>query len=315
MIDSAARPRQLERSSHTVTRPRAGNVGRRGAQGLAFVAPAMTVVAGLFVVPLGILVYMSFMDWPLISNDVHPNGIQNYTDMLHDDVLLGALKFTLVYTALTTVLIFATSFVLVALSNSHRRASKFYRTAYFLPYVVGTAAASLLWYVDLDDQLGVFNHILLSLHLIDQPAAFLSTPTRATFSVIALVVWKFVGFQVIVLLVGLQAIPGELYEAAKMDGASAWQRLRFITVPMLKPTLALLFMLSITGSILAFDQFYVLTQGGPDNSTITLVYALYQTAFTHFKLGAAAAMSVVLLFTLVLLNGAQLRLLRGRKQP
>ncbi|MGX6604050.1 carbohydrate ABC transporter permease [Micromonosporaceae bacterium Da 78-11] len=314
MIDSSVGSRQGESVPYVATASRTGRGSRRSLHGFAFVAPAMTVVAGLFVVPLGILIFMSFMDWPLISNDVHPNGVANYTDILSNDVLLSALKFTVVYTILTTVLVFGTSFVLVAVASSRRRAAKFYRTAYFLPYVVGTAAAALLWYVDLDDQLGVLNRILLGLHLIDQPAALLSTPTKATFSAIALVVWKFVGFQVIVLLVGLQAIPVELYEAAKMDGASTWHRLRFITVPMLKPTLALLLVLSVTGSVLAFDQFYVLTQGGPDNSTITLVYALYQTAFTHFKLGAAAAMSVVLLLTLVLLNGVQLRLLRERNR-
>lgn len=313
MIDSTPGVEQVERSSDAVFRPRPRR-HRRSLEGLTFVAPAMTVVAGLFLLPLGVLVYMSFTDWPLISNRVTANGLQNYVDLAHNDVLLDALKFTLVYTALTTVLIFATAFVLVAVASSPRRGSKLYRTAYFLPYVVGTAAASLLWYVDLDDQLGVFNRVLIAAHVIDQPAAFLSTPTKATFAAVALVVWKFVGFQVIVLLVGLQAIPGELHEAARIDGASAWQRLRFITVPMLRPTLALLLVLSVTGSVLAFDQFYVLTQGGPDNSTITLVYAIYQTAFTHFKLGAAAAMSVVLLLTLVLLNAAQLRLLRGRSR-
>lgn len=313
MIDTAPGRHSAKTPTRAAARPPRARRGLpRRFEGIAFVAPAMTIVTGLFVVPLGILVYMSFTDWPLISNDPHPNGVRNYTSMAHDDVLLSALKFTLVYTALTTVLIFGVSFVLVALSHSTRRGSKFYRTAYFLPYVVGTAAASLLWYVDLDDQLGVFNRILMSLHVIDHPAAFLATSGKATFAAIALVVWKFVGFQVIVLLVGLQAIPAEVYEAARMDGARTWHRLRYITLPLLKPTLALLLTLSITGSVLAFDQFYVLTEGGPDNSTITLVYAIYQTAFTHFKLGSAAAMSVVLLVTLVLVNGFQLRLLRDR---
>jgi multiple sugar transport system permease protein len=128
-----------------------------------------------------------------------------------------------------------------------------------------------------------------------------------------MVVWKFVGFQVVVLLVGLQAIPGELYEAARVDGASTWQRLRYITVPSLKPTLALLTMLSITGSLLAFDQFLVLTHGGPDNSTITVVLALYNRAFQSFRLGSAAAEAVVLLVALILLNVVQLRLLRNRE--
>ncbi len=178
---------------------------------------------------------------------------------------------------------------------------------------MGTAAAALLWFVDLDDQVGVFNSILRALGITDGPVGFLSTPSKATFSVIALVVWKFVGFQVVVLLVGLQSVPTDLYEAARTDGATTWQRLRFITLPFLKPTIALLLMLSITGSVLAFDQFYVLTHGGPDNSTITLVLALYNEAFSSFRLGRAAALSIVLLVALVVLNIVQLRLLRNRE--
>lgn len=311
MVTTTPAPSPAIRAPRAVNRPRVG-LHHGQTTGLVFVAPAAAIVIALFVVPLGVLGYMSFQNWPLISNKVTPNGLQNYRDILHNELLLDALKFTLVYTGLTTAAIFGLSFVLVAVSKSERRGSKFYRTAFFLPYVVGTAAAALMWYVDLDDQLGVFNRLLLSAGIIDQPAAMLASPTKATFAAIALVVWKFVGFQVIVLLVGLQGIPRELYEAASIDGASAWHRLRFITMPLLKPTLALLFTLSITGSILAFDQFFVLTQGGPDNATITLVYALYHTAFVRFRLGAAAAMSIVLLVVLVLFNGLQFRLLRDR---
>ena len=295
------------------SKPRVGS-GWRGKQmrGWAFVGPAAVIVVGLFLVPLALLVYMSTQNWPLISNKHTYVGAKNYQQILHDPALINALKFTLYDTLITTVLIFAVSFVLVAVSNTKRRGARFYRTAFFLPYVVGTAAAALMWYINIDDQEGILNHALLSLHLISKPLSLLGTGGKATFATISLVVWKFIGFQVIVLLVGLQGIPGELYEAAKMDGASAWHRLRFITVPLLKPTLALLFMLSITGSLLAFDQFYVLTTGGPDNSTITLVFQLYTTAFVRFKLGAAAAMSIVLLVTLLLLNGVQLRLLRNK---
>jgi multiple sugar transport system permease protein len=255
---------------------------------------------------------MSFSDWPLLGSPT-PNGLENYRQIAKDDQFLGAITFTLVYTAITTVVLFLAAFVLVAISNSPRRGSRFYRTAYFLPYVVGTAAASLMWFVDVNDQVGVFNRVLQAVGLIGQPVGFLDTPSMATFTVIALVVWKFVGFQVVVLLVGLQAIPGELYEAARVDGASTWQRLRYITIPSLKPTLALLTMLSITGSLLAFDQFLVLTHGGPDNSTITVVLALYNRAFQSFRLGSAAAEAVVLLIALILLNGVQLRLLRNRE--
>jgi len=111
----------------------------------------------------------------------------------------------------------------------------------------------------------------------------------------------------------VQSIPGELYEAARVDGASTFQRLRYITLPGLKPTIALLTVLSVTGSLLAFDQFYVLTHGGPDNSTVTVVLALYNKAFQSYRLGDAAAEAVVLLVALIVLNAVQLRLLRNRE--
>ncbi|MFG2057551.1 carbohydrate ABC transporter permease [Micromonospora sp. NPDC048930] len=287
-------------------------VTRRPLTGMLFVAPTAVIVAALFVVPLAVLVYMSFADWPLIGSPT-PNGLENYRKIADDELFLGAITFTLVYTAITTVVVFGVSFVLVWISNSPRRGSTFYRTAFFLPYVVGTAAAALMWYIDLNDQIGVFNQILQAVGITDGPAGFLDTPAKATFSVVAMVVWKFIGFQVVVLLVGLQSIPTELYEAARVDGASTWHRLRYITIPYLRPTLALLLMLSITGSLLAFDQFMVLTRGGPDNATVTLVYAVYNAAFSSFELGSAAALSMVLLLALVVLNIVQLRLLRKRE--
>jgi multiple sugar transport system permease protein len=286
---------------------------RRPLIGLAFVTPTLVLVAGLFLIPLGILVYMSFTDWPLLGSPT-VNGLHNYRQLGSDDQFLGAIKFTLIYTLVTTVVLFAVAFALVAISNSTRRGSVFYRTAFFLPYVVGTAAASSMWWVDSNDQLGVFNHALMSLHLIHQPIGLLGSPGKAFGTALALVVWKFVGFQVMVLLVGLQSIPNELYEAARVDGASTWQRLRYITVPGLKPTLALLTVLSVTGSLLAFDQFFVLTHGGPDNSTVTVVLALYNRAFQSFRLGSAAAEAVVILVVLVLVNVIQLRLLRDREK-
>ncbi|MFU8945376.1 carbohydrate ABC transporter permease [Mycetocola zhadangensis] len=290
---------------------RRGTLTRRPLTGLLFVAPSAVIVLGLFILPLIVLIVMSFTDWPLLGGPT-PNGVENYTDIATNELFLGAIGFTLIYTVITTIIIFAVSFVLVAISNSSRRGAKFYRTAFFLPYVVGTAAAALMWFVNINDQIGVFNKLLQAVGLVEGSAGFLETPSRALFTVIGLVIWKFIGFQVIVLLVGLQSIPAELYEAARMDGASTWQRLRYITLPYLKPTLALLFILSITGSLLAFDQFLILTKGGPDNSTITMVMAIYNTAFTSFDLGRAAALAVVLLLALVVLNVVQLRLLRSK---
>lgn len=280
--------------------------------GQAFVAPLAVVVLILFIGPLAVLIFMSTQKWPLLGRPTW-NGLANFEAVLAHDVFLGAITFTLVYTALTTVLIFGVSFILVAISNSQRRGARVYRTIFFLPYIVGTGAAALIWLAAVNNQNGIANAILVWLGLTDGPWGFLDTPGQALFTTLTLVVWKFIGFQVLVLLVGLQSIAGELYEAARMDGASTLQRLRYITLPHLRPTLALLLILSVTGSLLAFDQFKVLTHGGPDGSTVTVVMAIYDTAFQELSLGRAAALSIVLLLALIVLNGIQVLVL-GRRQ-
>ena len=126
-----------------------------------------------------------------------------------------------------------------------------------------------------------------------------------------LIVWKYAGFYMLILLVGLQAIPSEVYEAAAIDGASRSQTLRRITLPLLRPSLALALILCITGSLLAFDQFYILTKGGPDNTTVTVVQLIYREAFQRQNLGTAAALSIIVLAVLLLINAVQFRGLRA----
>ena len=281
--------------------------------GQAFVTPLALIVVVLFLAPLAVLFFMALQKWPLLGKPTFV-GFDNFAKIPDNTLFMGAIGFTLLYTLLTTVLIFGISFVLVAISNTPRRGAKFYRTAFFLPYVVGTASAGLIWLAAVNDYNGIANHILEVIGLTDGPWGFLSTGEQALFTTLTLVVWKFIGFQVIVLLVGLQSVPPELYEAERMDGASTLQRLRYITMPYLRPTLALLLILSITGSLLAFDQFQVLTHGGPDSSTITLVMAIYDAAFQQMSLGKAAALSIVLLVALVVLNGVQLFFLREKKE-
>lgn len=129
-------------------------------------------------------------------------------------------------------------------------------------------------------------------------------------STVVLIVWRFAGFFMLILLVGLQAISTDLYEAARVDGAGRWQTFSRVTLPLLRPSIALCLILSITGSLLAFDQFYILTAGGPDNSTTTVVMLIYREAFRQFDLGTAAALSVVVLVVLLVINVGQFRFLR-----
>ena len=135
-------------------------------------------------------------------------------------------------------------------------------------------------------------------------------PDTAFITLLILVVWKNAGFAMITLLIAMQAVPDELYEAAKVDGAGFRQMLRSITVPLILPTIALVLLLLVVGSYLAFDQFYVITRGGPNNSTITATYWIYNQAFVGFKFGYSTAMSVVLMLFLVVLGAIQVRILR-----
>ena len=151
----------------------------------------------------------------------------------------------------------------------------------------------------------------IALGLTDKTVNLLADFDTAFWSIIVMVVWKIAGFTMIILLTGLQAIPTELQEAARIDGASRWQRFRRITLPLMRRTIALALILSVAGSMLAFDQFYIILRGGPQNQTITAVYWIFNQSFVSFKLGYGAALSMVLLVILVALSLVQLWLLRA----
>jgi multiple sugar transport system permease protein len=253
---------------------------------------------------------MSLHQWPLLG-DATINAPANYTGIRNNPLFVHAVLFTLKYTVVVTVVLFAAAFGLALLVQHKRPGVELFRTAFFLPGAVGFATASLLFYGLLSRDLGPLNPILSALGLIDHPISWISgSPNLALGSSIGLVIWRFAGFNMLILLTGLQAIPGEVYEAATVDGAGRWQQFTGITLPLLRPTIALVLILMITGSLLAFDQFYILTNGGPDNSTTSVVMVIVREAFTRFDLGSAAAVSVVVLGALIVFNAVQLRVLR-----
>jgi multiple sugar transport system permease protein len=293
-----------------VTHARGSSITRRPLTGLLFVAPALAVVAVFFLVPLAMMFVISASRWTLLGGNRGFAGLDNFRSIPSNDLFTGAIAFTVAYALITTAVVFLASFVLVAFAGARRRGVRFYRTAYFLPFVVGGAPAALIWLIAVNDNVGVVPALLRALGFVDGPTAFLSSSESALITAMTLIVWKSTGFTMLVLLVGLSSIPPELDEAARVDGANTFQRLRFITIPLLRPTLALLLVLSITGGLLAFDQFVILTQGR--NGTLTVVYSIVVAAFTSFDLGKAAALSVVLLLALVVLNALQLYALRKR---
>jgi multiple sugar transport system permease protein len=278
--------------------------------GWAYAAPTAVIVVGLFIAPLVMMAWMSLNHWPLIG-DHDFGGLDNYRAVARNDLVVQAVGFTLEYTVVVTIILTALGLGLALLVQEGHRGVGIFRTAFFLPTSVGLAAASLLFLGLYSVQIGPLDPFLRQIGLIHGEIDWLGTPTSALFSSIALIVWRFAGFDMILLLVGLSRIPTDLYEAARIDGASWIQTFRRITLPLLRPSLAMVLILTITGSLLAFDQFYILTRGGPANSTVSIVIVIYREAFTRFNLGTAAALSLLTMAALVALNSLQLRLLRG----
>ncbi|MBY8848731.1 sugar ABC transporter permease [Saccharothrix sp. MB29] len=270
------------------------------------------VVGLFFLVPLGLVAWMSLHRWPLLGKP-RLNAPDNYTGIADDELLRTAAWFTVKYTVITTVLLFAVALGLALLVQHRRPGVGFFRTAFYLPMAVGFASASLLFLGLLSDEIGPVTDLLARLGLVDGYVSWTGgSPDSALASAVLLVLWRFAGFAMLILLTGLQAIPTDVHEAAKVDGATRWQAFRRITLPLMRPTIALVLTMITTGSLLAFDQFWILTRGGPDNSTTSVVMVIYREAFVRLDLGSAAGISVVLLVVLVLFNAVQLGVLRRR---
>ena len=284
-------------------------IQRKNRAGALFVLPAVLFVAIFFLVPLVMTGWLSLHNWPLFGTPRFI-GLQNYQNLVADQTFLASLGFTVKYTLLVTPLIFLLAFGLALLARQPFAGVGIFRTAFFLPVVIGLNTASLIWIWMLNDQVGIFDGILQGLHLIHSPIIWLATSNGALIAAVVMIIWKTSGLTMLLLLGGMQAIPEELYESARIDGSGRWSQLRYITLPLLRRTFALALTLSVIGSFLAFDQFFIMTHGGPQQSTLTAVFWIYSNAFTYFKLGYGSAMSIVLLLILVAISAVQLYLLR-----
>ena len=275
----------------------------------------MALVIVFFVMPVIFTGWMSLHNWPLMGG-TRWIGFKNYVRMFHDARFMSALQFTATYTVIVTIAIFVVAFPLAIFVEKQRRFVSTYRTIIFLPVVVGLATASLLWVWLANVDSGFIGPALKALGLVDKSPNLLATFDSAFLTIIIMVVWKIAGFTMIILLTGLQAIPAELTEAARIDGAGRWQRFRHLTLPLMRKTIALALIISVTGSILAFDQFYIMTSGGPQNRMISVVYYIFNQSFVSFNLGYGAALSIALLAILVAISIVQLWLLRvGEDRP
>jgi multiple sugar transport system permease protein len=283
---------------------------RRGVLGVVYVIPAAVLLGLFFIWPLLRTVYISFFDYPLLGPSSFV-GVQNYVDAFSDSEFGQAVVFTLFYTVITTPVLLAVGFGLAALVRRRTRAARIFQTVYFIPVVIGLASASYLWVFIWQPDIGPLTDLLARLGIGNSSDNLFANPVTAFSIVLGMVVWKTAGLQMLLLLSGIQSIPEEVVEASRMDGAGRWQTFRLITLPLLRPTLALVLVFSVAGSLLAFDQFYIMTSGGPDNSTNTAVFQIYRTGFVQFHLGYASALSILLMLVLGAVSVVQMLLLRN----
>jgi multiple sugar transport system permease protein len=284
----------------------------RNRAGLISVAPAVVLIVLFFLVPLILMFWMSLNNWPLLGVVHRFIGAENYQNIVTDGTFWRSLVFTLKYTVIVTPIQLVLGYALAMIVRRRIRAVAMFRTTFFFPVVVGFAAGAYIFLVMVQPDTGLFDQILKGLGLTHAGLPWLSNTNLALFVVILMITWKTVGTAVILLMVGMQAIPDDVGEAALVDGANKWKREWYITLPLMRPSIALVLILTITGSFLAFDQFFIMTAGGPNQSTVTIVMWIYTTAFVQYRLGYSAALSIALLIILIIFTIAQVRALRDR---
>ncbi|MFR2839756.1 MAG: carbohydrate ABC transporter permease [Zhenhengia sp.] len=258
-----------------------------------FVAPALIVFIVFSIYPILNTIFLSFYEWDMISPTKEFVGIKNYQTLFRDVKFYQTLSNTFVYMLLTVGLGVILSIALALFLRKDTRINKFMQNLIFTPYIVSLASISFLWMWLMNNDFGLLNY-LLSLVGVG-PIDWLGNPKVALISLVIISVWKTLGYNTLIILSALQSIPKHLYEAASLDKATKRQTFFKITLPMISPTLFFLTIVSIIASFKVFETIQIITNGGPQNSTNTLVYSIYEYGFQFYKIGYASTIGVVLL--------------------
>lgn len=278
-------------------------------KGYGFLLPSFLLLLVFVFTPLFFSLYLSFHQWNVVSAAKPFVGLENFRTLLHDRQFWNALKNTAVY-ALHVPAGMAVSLLVALMMNQKSRGVNFLRTLFFLPSVSSFVAIALVWQWMYHPQFGLANYLLSFCGL--PPLNWLRDPATALLSIMLMSIWMGLGYQMVIFLAGLQGIPLELYEAARTDGANAWQRFWKITLPLLRPTTFFILVTSLIGSFQVFASIYVMTEGGPLHSTDVVVYHIYQNAWEYLKMGYASAMAWVLFLIMMFATWLQFKLIGKR---
>jgi ABC-type sugar transport system permease subunit len=273
---------------------------RRHAAGLAFTAPALVILAAFLLYPIGYSLWLSLHEWDGYTPQWGPFvGLENYRALAADEVFWKATLNSIVFVVVRTPLEVALGFVLAILLNRRLAARSLLRTLFFVPVVMSLIVVTIIFQRVYEPNTGLLNTFLHGIGLGAWAHPWLGDPATALPAVIAVSVWKNVGFSLVILLAGLQSLPQDVVDAARVDGANAWQLTLRVITPLMRPILALTALLSIIGGLKVFDLIFIMTRGGPTYSTEVLATMLYREAFEQNHMGVASAIAVILV-TLVL---------------
>jgi multiple sugar transport system permease protein len=279
-----------------------------------FVAPALLAIGVFFFLPVGAALIMSLTDFDIYAladtGNLRFVGLRNYVELLQTPLFWRSLGNTFYFVVVGVPLSIAASLGAALLLNSRvTRLKGLFRTAYFAPVVTSLVAVAVIWRYLLHTRYGMLNYGL-GFFGID-PIDWLNDPHWAMPAIILFAVWKNFGYNMIILLAGLQSIPQDLYEAASIDGAGNWAQFRYVTWPMLGPTVLMVSILSMSGYFQLFAEPYVMTQGGPVQSTVSVLYFMYEQGFKWWNLGVASAVAFVLFAIMFAITLLQLRFAKG----
>lgn len=263
-----------------------------------FVLPAFAGILVFIVIPVICSFGLSFAHWDLI-NPVAFAGLENYREIFRGPLFFKILINTFVFAVSTSVLGVILPLILAGILNSKIRASEFFKTAYFLPFITPMIVIGIVWEWIFDPNIGLLANIL-NLHI-----NWLYDPNWAMPALIIVSVWKLVGYNMIIFLASLSGISNSMFEAAKIDGAGVFQTFKNVTVPLMAPSIFFVVIITAVSSFQIFDLIYIMTQGGPLDSTNVMVYAIYKNAFEYFNIGKASAIAYVLFFIILTLTLVQ----------
>lgn len=269
------------------------------AMGLMFISPCLVGLLVFMLYPVAASFYFSFCDYMIFESPKFI-GLDNYGELVHDPLFWTSLYNTLYYTVIAVPGGMLFAFLLALILNMRVRGMALYRTIFFLPSIIPIVASSVLWIWILNPQYGLVNMLLIRLG-IPNPPGWLSDPAWSKPALILMSLWG-VGGTLVIYLAALQDIPTQLYEAAELDGAHAWHKIRHITIPTASPVLFFTLIMGLITSLQYFSQAYVMTSGGPGNSTRFFAFYLFDNAFQYFRMGYASAMAWILFLVIVLLT-------------